>query len=252
MHGYLELSHLIRRRDFGVVHSILAVHSFNLDINALANRVLQRFPSPRLPSLGQLLFRLPCDSPWVFPDRLNFHVRRTCDPVNNQCRFPNSGGQWEVGVGPGQRCLCGVWLITLTACRGRDGGLPAAHRARGSDAPSSTAGDDYVEVTARLQIKRGTAWSIFARYQRTGEVVWGRKAALSTIGWTTRARSCWWCVRRTIPSWRWNIWPSSCSNQSAGGAGGDVATLGGWRRRILLDGISIAIQSVTGDQVAAK
>ena len=42
---------------------------------------------------------------------------------------------------------------------------------RESDAPSSTAGDDYVEVAARLQIKRGTAWPIFARYQRTGEVV---------------------------------------------------------------------------------
>ena len=42
---------------------------------------------------------------------------------------------------------------------------------RGSDAPSSTAGDDYVEVTALLQIKRGMAWPIFARYQRTGEVV---------------------------------------------------------------------------------
>ena len=30
---------------------------------------------------------------------------------------------------------------------------------RASDAPSSTAGDDYVEVATRLQIKRGTAWS---------------------------------------------------------------------------------------------
>ena len=29
-------------------------------------------------------------------------------------------------------------------------------------------------------------------------------------------------------------------------------TLDGWRRRILLDGISIAMQSVTGDQVAAQ
>ena len=29
------------------------------------------------------------------------------------------------------------------------------------------------------------------RYQRTGEDVWGREAALSTIGWTTRARTCW-------------------------------------------------------------
>ena len=42
---------------------------------------------------------------------------------------------------------------------------------RGSDAPLSTAGDDYVEVAVRLQTKRGTAWPIFARYQRTGEVV---------------------------------------------------------------------------------
>ena len=40
--------------------------------------------------------------------------------------------------------------------------------------------------------------------------------------------------------------------QSAGGADGDVATLGGWRCRILLDGISIAMQSVIGDQVAAQ
>ena len=40
--------------------------------------------------------------------------------------------------------------------------------------------------------------------------------------------------------------------QSAGGADGDVATLGGWRRRILLDGISIAMQSVIGDQVDAQ
>ena len=41
-------------------------------------------------------------------------------------------------------------------------------------------------------------------------------------------------------------------SQSAGDAGCDVAMLGGWRRRILLDGISIAMQSVTGDQVAAQ
>ena len=33
------------------------------------------------------------------------------------------------------------------------------------------AGDDYVAVAARLRIKRGTAWSIVARYLRTGEVV---------------------------------------------------------------------------------
>ena len=120
---------------------------------------------------------------------------------------------------------------------------------RGSKAPSSTAGDDYVEVAARLQIKRGTAWPIFARYQRTGEVV---RRQRGTIGWTTRARTCWWCVWMTISSWRWIIWPSSCSSQSAGGAGGDVVTLGGWRRRIHLDGISIVIQSVTSDQVAAQ
>ena len=109
---------------FGVVHSILAVHSFNLDVNALVDRVhtisakrktisakrktisaesiqfrkcligfCKRSPSPRFPSLGRLLSRLPCDSPWVFPDRPNFHVRRTCEPVSNQRRFPNSGSQ---------------------------------------------------------------------------------------------------------------------------------------------------------------
>ena len=133
------------------MHSILADHSFNLDVNALVGKVhtisakrktisaesiqfrkcligfCKRFPSSRLPSLGRLLSRLPCDSPWVFPDRPNF-LKQTCDPVSNQRRFPNSGGQWQVGVGSGQRCLCGVWLITLTACRGRDGGVSAAHR----------------------------------------------------------------------------------------------------------------------------
>ena len=129
-------------------------------------------------------------------------------------------------------------------------GVPAAHRGGATRHHRRSPGRRWVEE--RLQNKRGTAWSIFARYQRTGEVVWGREAALSTIGWTTRARTCRWYVWRTMPSWRWNIWPSSCSSQSAGGAGGDVATLGGWRRRMLLDGISIAIQSVTGDQVDAQ
>ena len=163
MHGYLEPSHLIRRRDthfrhsafnfsssliqfrcyhrtlfgvetptFDIVHSILAVHSFNLDVNALVDKVhtnsakrktisaesiqfrkwligfCKRFPSSRLPSLGRLLSRLPCDSPWVFPDRPNFHFKQTCDPVSNQRRFPNSGGQLQVKVGSGQRCLCGA------------------------------------------------------------------------------------------------------------------------------------------------
>ena len=102
---------------FDIVHSILADHSFNLDVNALVGKVhtisakrktisvgsiqfrkcligfCKRSPSPRFPSLGCLLSRLPCDSPWVFPDRPNFHVRRTCEPVNNQRRFPNSGSQ---------------------------------------------------------------------------------------------------------------------------------------------------------------
>ena len=32
------------------------------------------------------------------------------------------------------------------------------------------AGEDYAEVASRLRIKRGTAWSIIARYLRTGEV----------------------------------------------------------------------------------
>ena len=110
----------------------VADHSFNLDVNALVGKVLtisakrktisaesiqfkkclfgncKRFPSSRLPSLGCLLSRMPCDSPWVFPDRPNFHVKQTCDPVSNQRRFPNSGGQLQVKVGSGQRCLCGA------------------------------------------------------------------------------------------------------------------------------------------------
>ena len=144
------------------MHSILADHSFNLDVNALVGKVhtisakrktisaesiqfrkclignCKRFPSSRLSSLGCLLSRMPCDSPWVFPDRPNFHVKQTCDPVSKQRRFPNSGGKLQVKVGSGQRCLCGVWLITLTAFRGRDGGISTSGSPRGSDAPSST------------------------------------------------------------------------------------------------------------------
>ena len=116
---------------FGIVHSILTDQSFNLDVGALVGKVhtisakqktiltdsiqfrkciiglCKMFPSPRLPSLGRLLSRLPCDSPWVFPDRPNFHVRRTCGPVSNQRRFPNSGGQWQVG--PAAACVAFDW-----------------------------------------------------------------------------------------------------------------------------------------------
>ena len=89
---------------FDKVHSILADHSFNLDVNALVGKVhtisakrktisaesiqfrkcligfCKRFPSSRLPSLGRLLSRLPCDSTWVFPDRPNFHVKKNMWP----------------------------------------------------------------------------------------------------------------------------------------------------------------------------
>ena len=147
---------------FDIVHSILADHSFNLDVNALVGIVhtisakrktisaesiqfrkclmgfCKRFPSPRFPSLGRLLSRLLCDSPWVFPDHPNFHVKQKCDPVSNQRRFPNSGGQLQVRVGSGKRCLCGACLITLTAFRGRDGGVSTSGPPRGSDAPSTT------------------------------------------------------------------------------------------------------------------
>ena len=110
---------------FDKVHSILADHSFNLDVNALVGKVhtiwakrktisaesiqfrkcligfCKRFPSSRLPSLGRLLSKLPCDSPWVFPDRPNFPVKQTCDPVSNQRCCPNSGGQLQVKVQEG-------------------------------------------------------------------------------------------------------------------------------------------------------
>ena len=70
----------------------------------------KRFPSSRLPSLGRLLSRLPCDSPWVFPDRPNFHVKQTCDPVSNQRHFPNSGRSI---TGQGRfRAVMPVWRLT--------------------------------------------------------------------------------------------------------------------------------------------
>ena len=134
---------------------------------------------------------------------------------------------------------------------------------RGSDAPSSTAGDDYVEVAARLQIKRGTAWPIFARYQRTGEVVRRPRGGAQHHWLDDKSKDLLvMCLddnlqltlkhlalilQQSLPAAR----AAEC-RRSAGGAGGDVATLGGWRRRILLDGISIAMQSVTGDQVDAQ
>ena len=216
----------------------------------MPNLVLQKVSEPPIAVPWSALIQtalwlavgLPC-SPQL-PCQTNMWPRKQSVPFSEFGRSVRGWGR--------SRAALPVWRLTdntdsMSEQRRRLTSSPP----RGSDAPSSTAGDDYVEVAARPQIKRGTAWSIFARYQRTGEV-WGREAALSTIGWTGRARTCWWCVWMTIPRWRWNIWPSSCSSQSAGGADGDVATLGGWRRRILLDGISIAMQSVIGDQVAAQ
>ena len=124
---------------------------------------------------------------------------------------------------------------------------------RGSDAPSSTTGDDYVEVAARLQIKRGTAmaWPIFARYQRTGEVVRRPRGGAQHHRLDDKSKDLLvMCLDDNLQLTLKQL--ALILQQSAGGAGGDVATLGGWRRRILLDGISIAIQSVTGDQVAAQ
>ena len=124
---------------------------------------------------------------------------------------------------------------------------------RGSDTPSATAGDDYVEVAARLQIKRGTAWPIFARYQRTGEVVCRPRGGAQHHRFDEKSKDLLVMCLDDNPqlTLKHLALILQCS-QSAGGAGGDVATLGGWRRCILLDGISIAIQSVTGDQVAAQ
>ena len=186
---------------FGIVHSILTDQSFNLDVNALVGKVhtisakqktisaesiqfrkcligfCKRSPSPRIPSLGQLLSRLPCDSPWVFPDRPNFHVRRTfvskCTQLGARkqsaplSEFARSVTGWGRFRAPLHACLAFDWKHWQHA-----GAETEAYQqpTEGSDAPSSTAGNDYIEVAARLQIKPGTAWSIFARYQRTGEV----------------------------------------------------------------------------------
>ena len=70
----------------------------------------KRFPSSRLPSLGRLLSRLPCDSPWVFPDRSNFHVKQTCEPVSNQAPFSEFGRSI---TGQGRfRAAMPVWRLT--------------------------------------------------------------------------------------------------------------------------------------------
>ena len=132
---------------FGIVHSILTDHPFNLDVSTLVGKVhtmsakrktisaesiqfrkclidfCKRFQSPRLPSLGRLLSRLPCVPPCAFPDRPNTQVRQTRDSVCNQRCFSNSGGQLQVVVGPGKRCLCSVWWLTAEA-----EGVPATHR----------------------------------------------------------------------------------------------------------------------------
>ena len=133
---------------FDIVHSILADHSFNLDVYALVGKVhtisakrktistesiqfrkclmgfCKRVPSSRLPSL----------------DRPNFHVKQTCDPVSNQRRFPNSGGQLQVRVGSGQRCLCGAWLITVDSISGqrRSRKYQRPTEGGGGNAPSTT------------------------------------------------------------------------------------------------------------------
>ena len=65
-----------------------------------------------------------------------------------------------------------VWRLTdnTDSFRGRDGGVSTSGPPRGSDAPSTTPTWPAMIGSATLK-KRGTAWSIFARYQYTGEVV---------------------------------------------------------------------------------
>ena len=45
---------------------------------------------------------------------------------------------------------------------------------------SHLAGEDYLEVAARLRVKRGTAWSVIARYLRAGEVTPMRRGVRTT------------------------------------------------------------------------
>ena len=185
---------------FDIVHSILADHSFNLDVNALVDKVhtisakrktistesiqfrkclmgfCKRVPSSRLPSLDRLLSRLPCDSPWVFPDRPNFHVKQTCDPVSNQRRFPNSGGPLQVRTDSisGQR-------------RRRKYQRPTEGERRAIN-DAYLAGYDRKRDLKKSEGRHGQSSPAINTPARSSA---GREAALSTIGWTTRARTCW-------------------------------------------------------------
>ena len=198
------------------MHSILADHPFNLDVNALVGKVhtisakrktisaesiqfrkcligfCKRFPSSRLLSLGRLLSRLPCDSPWVFSDRLNFHVKQTYDPVSNQRRFPNSGGQLCTGQSR-FRAAMPVWRLTdnsdsISGQRRRRKYQRPTEGERRNIIDAHLAGDEWKRDLKTSEGRHGQSSPAINRPARSSA---GREAALSTIGWTTRARTCW-------------------------------------------------------------
>ena len=87
------------------------------------------------------------------------------------------------------------------------------------------AGDEW---KTRLQNKRGTAWSIFARYQYTGEVVCRPRGSAQHQSVGRREQGPAGDVSGgQSPVDAETSGPSSCSSQGAGGAGGDAATLDG-------------------------
>ena len=217
----------------------------------MPNRVLQKVSEPPIAvpwsSVIQIALWLAVGLPWSpqLPCQTNMWPRKQSAPFSEFGRSVTGWGRF--------RAALPVWRLTdntdsMSGQRRRRTNSPprgATHHHRRPAMTTSKWQRDFKSSQGR-HCQSSPVISALARSSA------GCEAALSTIGWTTRARTCWWCVWMTIPSWRWNIWPSSCSSQGAGGAGDDVATLGGSRRRILLGGILIAIQSVTGDQVAAQ
>ena len=218
----------------------------------MPNRVLQKVSE--LPvavpwsSVIQTALRLPVGLPWSLqlPCQTNMWPRKQSAPFSEFGRSITGQGRF--------RAAMPVWRLTdntdsISGQRRKRKYQRPTERERRAIIDAHLAGDEWMRDFKTSEGRHGQSSPAINTPGRSSA---GREAALSTIGWTTRARTYWWCVWRTIPSWRWNIWPTSCSSQGAGGAGGDVATLDGWRRHNLLDGISIAMQSVTGDQVAAQ
>ena len=176
----------------------------------MPNRVLQKVSEPPIAvpwsSVIQTALWLAMGLPWSpqLPCQTNMWPRKQSAPFSKNGRSVTGWGRF--------RAALPVWRLTdntdsMSGQRRRRTSSPP----RGSDTPSSTAGDDYVEVATRLQIKRGTAWSpaISAPARSSGAA---RRRSAPSVGRQEQGPAGDVYVWMTIPSWRWNIWPSSSSS----------------------------------------